>query len=268
MNKSNTNSLTTSLEALAAFALKKAQSLIGETEQVELKPDKSPVTQLDKKLESALRDYLMAHFPSDGIIGEEFAAYQPNVNRQWVIDPIDGTKAYIVGFATFTTLIALVEGGAPVASVMLQPVTGECWISSDGITSYFADLTKQERQVLKLKHLSETIEAAVFSTTSPLLFRESDKPKILDVASRAKVAQFGGDGYAYGKLSLGQIDLIIESGMQAYDFLPLVPIIENAGGYIRDWQGNKLTMSSTGDVIAASSEHLLKAAIALLNSDD
>lgn len=231
-------------------------SLIDNLSDIEQKADGSPVTEVDKTIEQFLRDKIMAAYPADGIIGEEFAPHQPDALRQWIIDPIDGTRALIAGVPTFTTLIALIGK----TSAMFQPITGELWLSDGSETNYNGDAIYCKKV--------ESIAAATFSTTSPQLFREEDKPIIDHIMQTVRNTQLGEDGYAYGKLAKGEVHLIIESGLKPYDFLPLLPIIQGAGGIITDWQGNPLTLESNGDVIAASSKTLHSHAIALLNEHD
>lgn len=233
-----------------------ALPLINNLSNIEHKHDGSPVTHVDKTIEQFLRDEIMSHYPADGIIGEEFSAHQPNATRQWIIDPIDGTRALIAGVPTFTTLIALMGE----VSAMFQPVTGELWLS-DGIETTYNGETIYCAKI-------ETIASATFSTTSPQLFRDANKPIIDKIMTQARTTQLGEDGYAYGKLAKGDVHLIVESGLKPYDFLPLLPIVHAAGGMITDWQGQPLSLKSSGDVIAASSKTLHQQAIALLNGHD
>ena len=232
-----------------------ALKLIAELQESKAKSDGSPVTKVDTELEKLLRNCINETYPKDGIIGEEFSPHQPDAPRQWIIDPIDGTRNLIAGIPLFTTLVALLEDGIPTHSVMFQPITGELWLG---------DITAPPTQSPTSTQL--TLKEAIFATTSPYLFRENDQPKIAAIAKQAKLTIWGCDGYAYGKLENGSIDLIIESTMQPYDFLPLVPIIKSAGGIITDWQGEELTLKSNGDVIASTSKALHKQAMTLLNS--
>ena len=233
-----------------------ALPLIADLSSIEQKADGSPVTLVDKTLEQFLRDKIMAAYPSDGIIGEEFPAHQPQAKRQWIIDPIDGTRALIAGVPTFTSLLALVGQ----VSAMFQPITGELWLSDGGETTYNDEVIFCNK--------AESFSEAIFSTTSPQLFRQQDKPTIDRIMQKSLSVQLGEDGYAYGKLAKGEVHLIIESGLKPYDFLPLAPIVQGAGGIITDWQGEALTLQSSGDVIAASSQSLHKQAMTLLNGDD
>lgn len=241
---------------LHALSLK----LINEVQEIQEKADGTPVTKIDKAIETFLREKIMQNFPEDGIIGEEFPAHQPKAPRQWIIDPIDGTRTLIAGFPTFTTLIALMENDRAVISAMLQPITGEFWIGEHTTRTELNGTPVQCRT-----HIT-TLEEAHFATTSPFLVETKDKPIIEHFIQHSKLCLLGGDGYAYGKLASGTVDLVIESGMQSYDFMPLIPIVTGAGGIMTDWQGNELTLYSKGQVIAASSEPLHEQAMALLNT--
>lgn len=235
------------------------RNLLNSPLKSEWKADRTPVTEIDQTVEHFLRESIIQHYPEDGIIGEEFPAHQPDATRQWIIDPIDGTRALIGGFPTFTTLIAMMENDRAIVSGMLQPITNECWVAEhQAQTLYNKKAVSCDQNV---EHLSD----ACFATTSTLLVSEQDKPKIEHFMREAKLYQLGADGYAYGKLTCGTVDLIVESGMQPYDFMPLIPIITGAGGIITDWQGKELTLRSNGQVIAASSKALHQQAMALLN---
>jgi len=244
------------MQALPAFAL----PLIETLNHSEQKPDGSPVTEVDKAIEQWLREKIMRTYPQDGIIGEELEAHQPTATRQWIIDPIDGTRALLEGNPTYTTLIALLDNNIPLYSAMLQPITSELWISDGDETRYNSERINCTKV--------DAITAATFSTTSPDLFREDDQQLIQIILRTATKVQLGEDGYAYGKLAKGDVHLVVESGLKPYDFMPLVPIVEGSGAIITDWKGAPLTVQSSGDVIATSSKALHQYAIALLNAHD
>jgi inositol-phosphate phosphatase/L-galactose 1-phosphate phosphatase/histidinol-phosphatase len=211
-----------------------------------LKADASPVTEIDLAVEHFLRDQMMRYFPADGIIGEELPAHQPEAAAQWLIDPIDGTRALMAGFSSYTILLAYLRKGLPQASAIYQPVTREFWFG-DAMAGQAWCNQKRIRT-----RDCQTLSAAFFSTTSPLLFREQDQPLIQQLMQECKAYQLGGDAYAYAKLASGYIDVIVESGLKPHDFMALIPVIQGAGGVITDWQGNALTLNSKGDVCAAA----------------
>jgi inositol-phosphate phosphatase/L-galactose 1-phosphate phosphatase/histidinol-phosphatase len=218
----------------------------------ELKEDFTPVTVIDKAVESLLRERIMQHFPAMGIRGEEFPPHQPDADDCFWIDPIDGTRALLAGFPTFTILLGLAHRGIPQLGAIYQPITKELWVSAGK-----PPIPYQTRPCSRLEH-------AFFSTTSPFLFAPEHQPRIATLLNTVMAYQLGGDGYAYAKLASGKIDLILESGLKPYDFMALVPVITAAGGVITDWQGQPLTVHSEGNICAAGDIFLHKEALEFL----
>ncbi|MAM68091.1 MAG: histidinol-phosphatase [Rhodospirillaceae bacterium] len=216
---------------------------------VDYKADLSPVTIADRDAEKAIRDILADERPDDGIIGEEFGKSSEASEFVWVIDPIDGTKSFIAGRPIFGTLIALVQNSSPVLGVIDQPVNRERWI---GVHGAGTKLNGRPVSVGECK----TIADATVATTSPDLFDTSEKLLWQDIASKAKQAVYGGDCYSYALLASGFIDMVVETGLQKYDYCALAPVVEEAGGVISDWQGNPLTIESDGSVLACGDERL------------
>ena len=215
---------------------------------VEIKQDGSPVTEADRKIEDTIRKLVAMNFPQHAVFGEEFGNNNNNAEYVWVVDPIDGTKSFISGRPLFGTLIALVKNGHPVIGLIDQPISGERWIGANGETKFNAKQVHTRSGV--------DISKAIFVTTSPDMFDDAGKFKISKISAEAGIALYGGDCYSYGQLAMGLVDVVIESGLKAYDFMPLVPVIENAGGRITDWKGNSLNMNSSGDVIACGDSTL------------
>lgn len=230
----------------------------------ETKADASPVTEADRAAEAAIRRLLAEHRPQDGIIGEEYGREREGVERVWVLDPIDGTRAFIAGRPIFGTLIALLIGGRPVLGVIDQPIGGERWIGSPEGTSF-------NGSPVRTRSCAELAQASL-ATTSPHLFDGAEEQAYLGVAravSRGSLRQniiYGGDCYNYGLLASGFLDLVIESGLQLYDYAALVPVVEGAGGQMRDWDGMPLDQSSAGRVIAVGDPCLLDPVLAVLGS--
>lgn len=216
---------------------------------VETKADDSPVTMADREIEALLRDAIQEVFSGDDIFGEEHGAERLSASRVWVLDPIDGTKSFISGMPTFGTLIAVTEDGVPVLGMIDMPVLQERWIGAKGFQTTCDGKACFTRTGRALR------DASLFAT-SPEMFQGDDKYRF-DAASRlAGLRRFGGDCYAYGLLASGSIDAVVEAGLKPYDFLSLVPIIEGAGGIITDWEGSPLSLTSTGQVVAAGSAQL------------
>jgi inositol-phosphate phosphatase/L-galactose 1-phosphate phosphatase/histidinol-phosphatase len=216
---------------------------------VETKADHSPVTRADRKAEAAMRKLLDAERSGDGIVGEEYGIKEGITNRQWVLDPIDGTRSFTVGRAIFGTLIALVEDGWPMLGVIDQPVQRERWVGIAGRGTTFNGAAVRTRTCAAL-------EGAMLATTSPHLFAEGDVAHYLGLVAKvsgghaAQGPVYGGDCYNYGLLASAQLDIVCESGLQLYDFAALVPVVEGAGGRMCDWNGDPLTSASQGHVLA------------------
>ena len=225
----------------------------------ERKADSSPVTEADRAAEQAMRDVLRQHFPDDAILGEEAGRDGPDGARAWVLDPIDGTRAFITGRPTFCALIALVVGGRPVLGLIDQPVTGERWTGSAGQPTRFAGRFGGRAGCRACVSLGQ----AELSVTSPEVFGP-DLPRWQRLAGAAGRVSYGGDGYAYGLLALGQIDVIAEATMQVWDWAALVPVVEGAGGRVTDWAGAPLRRDGPGQVLAVGDPGLLGPAIAAL----
>jgi inositol-phosphate phosphatase / L-galactose 1-phosphate phosphatase / histidinol-phosphatase len=204
------------------------------------KADSSPVTIADRAAEAAIRSLIEKAYPDHGIWGEELGMIRPEAEYLWVLDPIDGTKAFLAGKPLFCTLIALMRGGVPILGVIDQPVARERWVGAGGQPTRFNGNPVQVRACAG-------VAAALLNCTSPLMFRTSEQQQ----AFAAKIAHFGGDAYGFALIASGFIDLVVEANLQLYDWAALVPVIEGAGGRMTDWQGQRLRLSGSGDVIAA-----------------
>lgn len=211
---------------------------------LETKDDASPVTLADKAAEAAMRRLIVAERPMDGIIGEEEEERAGSNGRTWVLDPIDGTRSFIVGRPIFGTLIALLEDGWPVLGIIDQPIIGERWLGVTGRPTLFNDKPAESRRCRELSQ-------ALLATTSPALFTDDQLHAFEHVDSAVLSTVLGGDCYNYGLVASGHLDLVIEAGLKLHDFAALVPVVEGAGGRMCDWQGDPLHAGSIGEVIAA-----------------
>ncbi len=226
----------------------------------DIKADRSPVTIADRTAEQAMRAVLSERFPDHGILGEEFGLDRPEARLRWVLDPIDGTRAFITGRPTFGTLIALLDGDVPIVGIIDQPVTGERWIGATGRATTFRGPFGGVAGCRPCPSIGD----AELSCTSPEMLEEQE-PRWRRLASAVRRNYWGGDCYAYGLLALGQIDIVAECSMHVWDWAPLVPVVEGAGGRVTDWAGNRLTPDSDGSVLAVGNPALLAEAVALLN---
>ena len=208
------------------------------------KPDRSPVTEADRAAERAMREILGVEAPGDGILGEEQGPEREDAELVWVLDPIDGTKAFVAGKPLFTTLIGLLRRGRFVIGVIDQPVIGDRWVGAAGRPTRFGDAPARCRAC-------PSLDRARLSTSGPEYFAADDLGAFQRVAARAKLVTYGGDGYQYGLVASGSLDVVVESGLKIHDFASHVPVIEGAGGVVTDWSGRPLGPTSAGDVVAA-----------------
>jgi histidinol phosphatase-like enzyme (inositol monophosphatase family) len=225
----------------------------------ELKTDRSPVTIADRAAEQAMRAVLTERFPDHGVLGEEFGLERPEAHLRWVLDPIDGTRAFITGRPTFGTLVALLDGDTPIVGIIDQPVTGERWIGAVGRATVFRG---------PLGGLAGCRRCAApadveLSCTSPEMLGP-DAPRWKRLAGAVRRNYWGGDCYAYGLLALGQIDVVAETTMKLWDWAALVPVVEGAGGRVTDWSGQTLRPDGDGRVLAVGDPALLPQIVALL----
>jgi inositol-phosphate phosphatase/L-galactose 1-phosphate phosphatase/histidinol-phosphatase len=224
---------------------------------METKADASPVTQADRAAEAAMRAILEAERPGDGIVGEEYGTVREGAERQWVLDPIDGTRSFIAGRPIFATLIALLQAGRPVLGVIDQPIARERWIGAAGRPTMLNDAPATARAC-------PTLADAYLATTGPNYFGIGEFARFEVVRAQARGVLWGGDCYNYALLASGHVDLVIESGLKLYDFAALVPVVEGAGGRMCDWQGRPLTSESDGRVVAAGNPELIEAVLETL----
>jgi histidinol phosphatase-like enzyme (inositol monophosphatase family) len=229
-----------------------------------LKEDRSPVTIADRSAEQVMRAVLGERFPEHGILGEEFGFDRPAASLCWVLDPIDGTRAFITGRPSFGTLIALLQDGMPVVGIIDQPITGERWIGAAGQPTRFRGPFGGRPSCRPCAGL----DRAELSCTSPEMLDAADRPGWQQLAGAVRRVSWGGDCYAYGLLALGQIDIVAEGDMKLWDWAALVPVIEGAGGRVTGWDGEALRPEGPPDrpgrVLAVGDPTLLPQAVAKL----
>ena len=223
------------------------------------KGDATPVTIADRSAEEAMRRILTAEVPQDGGHGEEFGVTEGRSGRQWVLDPVDGTCAFLAGRATFGTLIALVIDGFPVLGVIDQPILGERWLGVAGLQTTLNDRPVAVRPCRQL-------EDATLATTGPQYFTQAEGDQFMALAQKTdhKRMIMGGDCYNYALLATGFVDVVCESGLKLHDFAALVPVVEGAGGTMCDWNGEPLHAGSDGHVLAIGDPARLEDVLAAL----
>lgn len=224
---------------------------------MEAKADLSPVTEADRAAEAAMRAILAEERPDDGVIGEEYGRERGDAERVWVLDPIDGTRSFVAGRPIFGTLVALLHQGKPVLGMIDQPISGERWLGVAGKPTTLNSVPIRTRPC-------DAIGQAHLATTGPGYFTPESWAAFERVRTAARDTLWGGDCYNYGLLAAGHLDLVVEDGLKLYDFAALVPIVEGAGGVMRDWHGRPLDMHSDGKVIAAGDSRLIDVTVAAL----
>lgn len=219
-----------------------------------------PVTAADRAAETAMRALIKKTFPEHGILGEELGAERADAEYVWILDPIDGTKSFICGLPAWGTLIALTRRGEPIYGMMHQPFTREEF-SGDGKAARYRGPAGD--RALRTRPCAALADA-VMLTTSPLLMGESDGRAFGRVEDKVRLSRYGGDCYAYCMLAAGHVDLVIETELKPYDVLPLIPIIEGAGGLITTWDNGR--PHDGGRIIAAGDKRTHAKAMALLKN--
>ncbi|MBI4724161.1 MAG: histidinol-phosphatase [Rhodomicrobium sp.] len=217
-----------------------------------------PVTAADRGAESAMRDVLAREFPGHGIVGEEFGSVNEGADYVWTLDPIDGTRAFILGLPLWGTLIGLQHEGKPVLGIMDQPFIGERFWNDSGAAWYRGPKGIVRCNTRPCGDLSR----ALLTATSPDMFEGESEARFNALAQAVRMRRFGGDCYAYCMLALGHIDIVAEAQLKPFDIVPLIPIVEKAGGVVTDWDGGDA--SSGGRCLACGDPSLQSAALSLL----
>jgi histidinol phosphatase-like enzyme (inositol monophosphatase family) len=226
---------------------------------IEQKSDLSPVTVADREIEAMFRAALSRRWPEDGFLGEEEGAEGVDRLRVWVVDPIDGTKAFVTGNPLFGTLVALLENGRPRLGVIDMPALGERWAAADGPATF-------NGEPCRASDCADIAEATLYCT-SPDVFVGRDLDSFARLRAAARLTRYGGDCYCYGLLASGHVDLVAETGLQPFDYLAVVRVVEAAGGVMTDWSGGPLGLGSDGRVLASATPALHAQALRLIASD-
>lgn len=218
-----------------------------------------PVTDADRAAEEAIRRVLASRRPDDAILGEEFGNRAGTSGLGWVIDPIDGTRAYVSGTPTWGVLIAVSDKSGPLYGIIDQPYIGERFRGGLGR----AEMTGPHGTAALATRSPRPVEEAILFTTFPEIGTDAERDAFRRVAAKAKLTRYGMDCYAYALVAAGQIDLVIEAGLQPYDIQGPLAVIEAAGGVVTDWSGGSAAQG--GQVVAAANTEVHAAALALLN---
>jgi histidinol phosphatase-like enzyme (inositol monophosphatase family) len=217
-----------------------------------------PVTEADREAERAIRALIGAEFPDHGILGEEHGSENLASRHVWVIDPIDGTRAFISGLPVWGTLVGLTVDGDAVAGLMSQPFTGELfYANADGA---FYEGPGGPRKLTARK--TTKLEDATLFTTTPALFKGDARSRFDLFETKVQLSRYGTDCYAFAMVAAGTVDIVADPGLKPYDIVALIPIIEKAGGVITTFDGRPA--ENGGDILAAATPELHEAAMAAL----
>lgn len=217
-----------------------------------------PVTDADRAAERAMRKLIEEHFPDHGIFGEEYPDRAVASPYSWSLDPVDGTRSFICGMPTWTTLIALLEEGSPILGVIDAPRLGELYLGH-GRTALL--MKEGQGRPIASSNCREMSDARL-STTDPCMFEGEGLAAFERVRSAVRTTRYGHDGYAYARLAAGTIDLVVEAGLKPYDYNALIPVVRASGGRIGNWRGE--SDFSAGKVLAAATAKLFEQAVELL----
>ena len=216
-----------------------------------------PVTAADKNAEIAMREVLTGARPQDGIRGEEFGEKPSKSGWTWVLDPVDGTRAFVAGLPVWTTLIGFCSAdGDPLIGLIDQPVLGERYLGWPGGAALKHGDQSEAIQVSDCEDLRQ----AIIATTDPFILTPPEQGAWTHLRSTARIIRYGLDAYAYARLAAGSIDLVAEAGLAPHDMAALIPIVRGAGGLACDWRGNAANIDN-GQLVCASSEGVLEQAL-------
>ena len=224
-----------------------------------LKSGFDPVTEADREAEKAIRAVINAEYPDHGILGEEFGAENTASPHIWVIDPIDGTRSFISGLPLWGTLVGLTIDGDAVAGMMAQPFTRELFYANESGSHHEGPAGKRKLTTRK----TVSLEEATLCTTTPALFLGGRREAYNRLEATVRLPRYGTDCYAYAMVAAGHVDLVVEVGLQSYDIVALIPIIEKAGGVVTNWEGGPA--ENGGEIVAAGTPQLHDAAMKLLH---
>jgi inositol-phosphate phosphatase / L-galactose 1-phosphate phosphatase / histidinol-phosphatase len=237
-------------EHLAEIARPIAQRYFRSDLRVIDKPDATPVTLADIEIETAIRNEIARVHPTHGVLGEEHDATNVNADWVWVIDPIDGTKAFTCGKPQFGTLVALTFKAEPVIGVIDQPIINERWVGVKGAGAWF------NGQPMRTRARAKSLSDAIVLCTTPDMFNTTGGAEFARLKAACKGVYYGGDCYNFALIASGHVDLVVENQLKVVDFAAAVnPIIE-AGGVCCDWRGAAMTIHSGGTIIAAANRAL------------
>jgi histidinol phosphatase-like enzyme (inositol monophosphatase family) len=222
-----------------------------------------PVTEADVGAERLMRALIARRFPDHGVIGEELGEDRPDAEFVWVLDPVDGTRAFIAGVPTWCTLIGLRHAGRPVIGSIAQPYLGELYV---GTPLGSRLISRAGETPLKVRPCPLLTEAIIATTDPEGLFDGAEAGAWTQVRAAARLARTGLDAYAFARVAAGGMDLVVEAGLKAWDIEAVIPVIEGAGGLVTDWRGQPLGRDGGQVAVVGDRACLEEALVALRRS--
>jgi histidinol phosphatase-like enzyme (inositol monophosphatase family) len=220
-----------------------------------------PVTEADRGAEAAIRRLIEARFPEHGIVGEEYGADRPDAEFVWVLDPVDGTRAFVSGIPLWAHLIGLRYQGRPIMGLIGQPYIDEVFLGVPGGSRL---IRPGGEQPLRVRPCPRLAEATLAATDPAAYFNGAELSAWNRLRGEARLIRLGGDSYIFALVALGGIDLVVESGLKVWDIDPIIPVIENAGGVVANWSGGTMGRQG-GQVVAAGDRRCLEEALTWLS---
>jgi histidinol phosphatase-like enzyme (inositol monophosphatase family) len=222
-----------------------------------------PVTEADRGAEAAIRRLISERFPEHGVIGEEYGEDRPDAEFVWVLDPIDGTRAFISGLPLWTTLIGLRHQGRPVLGSIGQPYVGEVFVGHAGGSRL---LSRGGETPIRVRACANLNDAVIATTDADACFDGAERGAWLQVRAASKLARMGCDAYAYAMVAMGKMDMVIEAGLKSWDIEAAIPVVEGAGGLVTDWRGEPIGPNGGQMVISGDRRPLDEALVSLRRS--
>ena len=216
-----------------------------------------PVTAADHGAEAAIRRLIEQRFPAHGVIGEEYGEDRPDAEFTWVLDPVDGTRAFVSGIPLWAHLIGLRYQGQPLMGLIGQPYLQEVFL---GVPSGSRLVRPEGERMLKVRECAHLTEATLAATDPVGCFNGAEQGAFNQVRAAARLTRLGGDAYIFALVALGAIDIVVEAGLKTWDIDPIIPVIENAGGIVADWRGRPVGRSA-GQVAAVGDRRVLDEAL-------
>jgi len=256
-NAANADELIAFAEFLADEARGILRAAGAAPSEIQYKADESPVTDLDRRIESHIRGFIDERYPDHGILGEEHGSRDLDADLVWVLDPIDGTAPFIVGIPVYGTLIGLARHGRPYIGVIDHPATDDRWV---GVTGEFARHNGKPVHTRQCENMRD----AIMTNSNPDYLDDQEMSAFSALKSQVRFVQYGGSCYSYAMLASGRTDIGIDAAFDTFDVFAPAAVIEGAGGIVTDWSGQPIDIGWRGQILAAGCPQMHEQALSIL----